>query len=143
MIFKHLCNTASRDGQERNKMCAKKIKHTFDSCKRSHPLRVQHHGHLSVFYNKIITRMQHVNNMAKCIYSGRSKPCDKVGVYCLTWQKQHTVEPRHMATSIIRAPLYYDHFFWLPGKNNHTSSCKETLVRMVTLLLQPIFLAHW
>jgi len=43
---------------------AKKIKHTFDSCKRSHPLRVQHHGHLSVFYDEIITRMQSSCNMS-------------------------------------------------------------------------------
>ena len=71
--------------------------------------------------------------MAKCIYSGRSKPCDKVGAYCLTWQKQCTVEPRLMATSLLR-PL-----FWLPGKNDHTFSCKETLVNTVTSLLQPNF----
>ena len=71
--------------------------------------------------------------MAKCVYSGRSKPCDKVGAYCLTWQKQCTVEPRLMATSLLR-PL-----FWLPGKNDHTFSCKETLVSTVTSLLQPNF----
>ena len=71
--------------------------------------------------------------MAKCVYSGRSKPWDKVGAYCLTWQKQCTVEPRLMATSLLR-PL-----FWLPGKNDHTFSCKETLVSTVTSLLQPNF----
>ena len=128
--------------REKQNAC-KKIKHTFDSCKRSHPLRVQHLGHLSVFYDEIITRMQSCNmstTWAKCIYSGRSKPCDKVEAYCLTWQKQCTVQPRLTATLVIRSPHYYGHFFWPPGKNNHTFSCKETLINTVTSLLRPNFL---
>ena len=73
------------------------------------------------------------------LYSGRYKPCDKVEAYCLTWQKQCTVEPRLMATLVIRSPRYYSHFFWPPGKNDHTVSHKETLVSTVTLLLRPNF----
>ena len=49
------------------------------------------------------------------------------------------VESRLTATSVIWSPHYYDHFFGLPGKNDHTFSCKEILVNTVTLLLQPIF----
>ena len=77
--------------------------------------------------------------MAKCIYRGRSKPWDKVGAYCLTWQKQYTVEPHLTATSVIQSHHYYGHFFWLPGKNNRTFSCKVTLVSTVTSLLWPNF----
>ena len=33
----------------------------------------------------------------------------------------------------------YGHCFWLPGKNDHTFSCTETLLNTVTLLLRPRF----
>ena len=49
------------------------------------------------------------------------------------------VEPHLTATSVIWSPHYYEHFFWLSCKNDHTFSCKEILVYTVTLLLQPIF----
>ena len=39
----------------------------------------------------------------------------------------------------LRPPRYYGHFFWPPGKNDHTFSCTETLVSTVTSLLQPNF----
>ena len=48
------------------------------------------------------------------------------------------VEPWHTATSVIRSPCYYSHFFWPPNKNNHIFSCTETLTNTVTLLLQHI-----
>ena len=51
-----------------------------------------------------------------------------------------TVEPRLTATSVIRSSPYYGHFFRPPNKNDHTFSCKETLVNTVTPLLWPIFL---
>ena len=35
---------------------------------------------------------------------------------------------------------YYGPFYWPPGKNCHTFSCKKTLVNMATLLIPPIFL---
>ena len=54
--------------------------------------------------------------------------------------KNTTVEPHLItATSVIWSPHYYGHFFWPPGKNDHTFSCKEILANMVTLLLQLIF----
>ena len=49
------------------------------------------------------------------------------------------MEPRLTATSVIRSPRYYGHFFWSPGKNNHTFSCKETLVNTVSSLSRPNF----
>ena len=33
-----------------------------------------------------------------------------------------------MATSVIRSPCYYGQFFWSPGKNRYTFSCKKNLV---------------
>lgn len=33
----------------------------------------------------------------------------------------------------------YGHCFWLPGKNDQTFSCTETLLNTVTLLLRPRF----
>ena len=33
----------------------------------------------------------------------------------------------------------YAHCFWLPGKNDHTFSCTETLLNTITLLLRPRF----
>ena len=50
-----------------------------------------------------------------------------------------TVEPRLTATSVIRSSRYYGDFFRPPSKNDHTFSCKETLVKTVTPLLWPIF----
>ena len=50
-----------------------------------------------------------------------------------------TVEPHLTATSVIWSPHYHDHFFLLPGKNDHTFSCKEILVNMDTSLLLPFF----
>ena len=44
------------------------------------------------------------------------------------------MKPRLTATSVIRSPRYYSHFFWLPGKNRHTFSCKKK-----TWLLRPNF----
>ena len=35
---------------------------------------------------------------------------------------------------------YYSPFYWSPGKNCHTFSCKKTLVNMANLLIPPIFL---
>ena len=32
---------------------------------------------------------------------------------------------RLVATSVIRSPRYYGQFFWSPGKNRHTFSCKK------------------
>ena len=45
----------------------------------------------------------------------------------------YIVEPRLTATSFIRSPHYYCHFFWLPGKTRHTFSCKIncTLPQMI------------
>ena len=43
----------------------------------------------------------------------------------------YTVEPVLMATLVIRSPRYYSHFFWPPDKNDHTFSCKGTLVNLV------------
>ena len=43
-----------------------------------------------------------------------------------------------MATSVIQSPCYYGHFFWPPGKNDHTFSCKETLI-----ITAKFFWAHW
>ena len=43
----------------------------------------------------------------------------------------------------LQPPRYNGHFFWPPSKNDHTFSCKETLVSKVTSLLRPIFLAHY
>ena len=51
-----------------------------------------------------------------------------------------TVEPQLTATLVIQSPRYYGHFFWPPGKNDNTFSCRETLVNMVTSLLRLIFL---
>ena len=48
----------------------------------------------------------------------------------------YTLEPCLTATSL---PL----FFWLPGKNRHTFSCKKALVHTATPLIRPIFLAQW
>ena len=53
--------------------------------------------------------------------------------------KISTLKPRLTATSIIRSPRYYGHFFWPPGKNRHTFSCKNTLVSTPTPLIRPIF----
>ena len=36
-----------------------------------------------------------------------------------------TVKTRLMPTSVIQSPRYYRHFFWPPGKNHHTFSCKK------------------
>ena len=36
-----------------------------------------------------------------------------------------TMKPRLTATSVIRSPRYYGHFFGPPGKNRHTYSCKK------------------
>ena len=47
--------------------------------------------------------------------------------------RQTTVKPSLTATSVIRSPCYYGYFFWPPGKNRHTFSCKKTS------LIQPIF----
>ena len=49
-------------------------------------------------------------------------------------------ETRLTATSVIRSPRYYGHFFWPPGKNRHTFYCKKTLVNTATPLTWPIFL---
>ena len=38
------------------------------------------------------------------------------------------MKSRLTVTSVIQSPRYYSHFFWLPGKNHHTFSCKKTLV---------------
>jgi len=46
------------------------------------------------------------------------------------------VEPRLTATSVLRGNTT---FFWSPGKNNHTFSCKETLVNTVSSLSGPNF----
>ena len=81
--------------------------------------------------------------MAKCIYSGRSKPCDKVGAYYLTWQKQRTVEPRLMATSVKRSPRYYGPFSGCLAKTTiHFIVKKPSLVRSPHYYSQ-IFLAQW
>ena len=58
--------------------------------------------------------------------------------------KISTVKPRLTATSVIRSPRYYGHFFWPPGKNRHTFYFKKTLVNTATPLTWPIFfMAHW
>ena len=46
-----------------------------------------------------------------------------------------TVKPRNTATSVIQSPRYYRHFFWQPGKNHHTFSCKKTLINTATPLI--------
>ena len=53
-----------------------------------------------------------------------------------------TVKPHLTATSVIRSPRYYRHFFWPPGKNRHKFSCrkKKTLVDTVTPLKRTNFL---
>ena len=33
--------------------------------------------------------------------------------------------PPYTATSVIPSPRYYGPFFWPPGKNRHTFSCKK------------------
>ena len=50
-----------------------------------------------------------------------------------------TMELRLMATSVIWSPRYYGQLFWLPGKYDHTFSCKETLINTVSSLLWPFF----
>ena len=42
-----------------------------------------------------------------------------------------TVEPRLTATSLIRSPRYFGHFF-LARQNGHTFSYKKNLVNAVT-----------
>ena len=66
----------------------------------------------------------------------KSHKLKKEQYHCKT--QQHvtdsiTVEPCLTANSAVR------HFFWPPSKNDHTFSCKETLVNMVTSLKQPNF----
>ena len=48
-------------------------------------------------------------------------------MYFLTRKKEkwNTVRPRLTATSVIQSPRYYNHFFWLSGKNQHTFPCKK------------------
>ena len=48
-----------------------------------------------------------------------------------------TVKPRLTATSIIRSPRYYCHFFWPPGLNRPIFSCKKTLGDTATPLIRP------
>ena len=48
-----------------------------------------------------------------------------------------TVKPRLTATSVMRSPRYYGHFFWPPVKNQHAFSCQKTLVNTVTPLIRP------
>ena len=43
-----------------------------------------------------------------------------------------------MATSVILSPCYYGHFFWPPGKNLHTFSCKKTPLFNIAKLFWPI-----
>ena len=53
--------------------------------------------------------------------------CPYVGwAFVHTWNT--TVKSRLKATSVIRSPRYYGHFFWPPGKNRHTVSCIKNLV---------------
>lgn len=120
----------------------KKIKHTFDSCKRSHPLRVQLHGYLSVFYNEIITRMQSCNmsttwlNVYTVVDPNpviRSGPIVSPGKNNVQWNPP----------SIIWSPRYYGHFFWPPGKTIIHFLVKKPSFSTVTYLLQPNFLGHW
>ena len=47
-----------------------------------------------------------------------------------------TVKPHLTATSVIQSPRYYSHFFWPPGKNHSTFSCKKTLVNTATTLIR-------
>ena len=42
----------------------------------------------------------------------------------------------------LRPRHYYGPFYWAPGKNCHTFSCKKTLVNTATLLIPPIFLGR-
>ena len=49
-----------------------------------------------------------------------------------------TVEPHLTATSVIWSPHYYDHFFWLPGKNDHT-----LLVKKSSLIWTPHYHCHF
>ena len=42
-----------------------------------------------------------------------------------------TLKSRLTAISLIWPPHYYGHFFWLPGKNRHTSSCKKTVINIL------------
>ena len=46
---------------------------------------------------------------------------------------------RLTATLVIRSTRYHGHFFWPPGKNQHTFSCKKNLVNTATPLIWPIF----
>ena len=53
-----------------------------------------------------------------------------------------TVKPRLTATSVLRSPRYYGHFFWPPGKNRHKFSSqkkKKILVNTVTSLKRDNF----
>ena len=52
-----------------------------------------------------------------------------------------TVKSRLTAISLIWPPHYYGHFFWLPGKNRLTFSCKKPslIYCMATRLKRPNF----
>ena len=140
MISKHLCNTASRDGLERNRMRAKNIKHTFDSCKRSHPLRVQHHGNLSVFYDEIITRMQSCNMSTTWLNVYTEVDPNPV----IRWGP--TVSPGKNNVQwnpALWPPRYYGPFSGCLAKTTiHFLVKKPLLVRSPHYYSQ-IFLAHW
>ena len=43
-----------------------------------------------------------------------------------------------MATSVILSPCYYGHFFWPPGKNLHTFSCKKPLFLILPNFFGPL-----
>ena len=51
----------------------------------------------------------------------------------------YTVKPCLKATSVIRSPRYYSHFFWPPVENRHTFSLKKkTLIRPPGQFFWPI-----
>ena len=53
--------------------------------------------------------------------------------------KQTTVKPRLTATLVNGQLVTTRHFFWRPGKNRHTFSCKKkNLVNKATPLIRPI-----
>ena len=61
--------------------------------------------------------------------------------------KTKNTDPGILLFLLYGGTLPYGHlvatFFWLPGKNRHTFSCKKALVNTATPLIRRIFLAQW
>ena len=60
-------------------------------------------------------------------------------LFCL-----YTVEPRFLATSVIRSPRYYGHFFWPPGWTTiHFLVGKSKKQKKTSLIWSPVNTANF